>query len=903
MICERAEENVRDSHCNDSESDDDQPLAALKNGLRCVDCDVSFLNKNYLYNHLLHHVQQPYLILDRVQVPNPPLRITLKNRCGNNFEIVSPVPSPSTSEPGCRSDSLDEVPREDEHITAESEFYEGRADFDEFQDGSFENFDEQPGQSDVENQDPFGHLGGPEEVSEDISLPESSQSSDPGATDDRTDVNFSPNLAEVIGGAFLADIDSPISFENSSEQTADSSKDNLSRTSSSNEGGTTAGIPARSGSLAASPAYGNIAEAEPTPPPEQSPPTEYPKIKIKTTGLFKDPEPQGCTVTEITDDNPTGDPNLNHFFSGGNSGPPVWNTPSIDDPLKLPDSDSLLSIFNNDQNKDLGYSSSSDNEFISLDSFSERNRGAMQLYNSTTTVATSSPLDSLTGLPMQALAQQVSRLNPGPSGQQGMHQQNVLINIQQFPAQPQQPYAQPQPMYPPHHYPPHPGQPPMHQPYPYQPPNPIYNPYPPAPGFAPQHPPRPHMPPPPPQIGQMQPPPPQMGPPPGQPPNAMVPSSQSQPMPPPNQMHQQQPNMQSGYRPPMPPTNRPPAPRGPLQNSPRMPGGTRPAIMNRTPGMRPRAPLVRPRVGGIQPMRGPGQIRPRIPNSVRQTSPIKRPDHGNSALPTKRKRVDVLTPSDKDDDDCHVICMQPKNTGLPQIESVQGGPESVENSIMKLPDSITLVKNPSQKCSSANPQKSEAKAVANVLASRGITVTSPGKTKESPTKSGGGSALSLNGAVSIVAKNAAKSSEPPVPTVDLTNDTPGSSGNVAANKNRPGLPYLCDLCPAQYPNAMGLSKHRQTYHKTSSGLCELGVPLINIKQPGLMQKMSQLGINHYIPLPAAGADGLYALPIISAKNPGNVAALGATQMLSLGPARVIPRPSNTANPNAQQIRK
>lgn len=44
----------------------------------------------------------------------------------------------------------------------------------------------------------------------------------------------------------------------------------------------------------------------------------------------------------------------------------------------MPDNDNLLSMFNNEQsNKDLGYSSSSDNEFISLDTFNERNRGAM----------------------------------------------------------------------------------------------------------------------------------------------------------------------------------------------------------------------------------------------------------------------------------------------------------------------------------------------------------------------------------------------------------------------------------------------------------------------------------------------------------------------------------------------
>lgn len=44
--------------------------------------------------------------------------------------------------------------------------------------------------------------------------------------------------------------------------------------------------------------------SEATPPPHSTPsPTEYPKIRIKTTGLLKEP----VTITEITDDNPTGD--------------------------------------------------------------------------------------------------------------------------------------------------------------------------------------------------------------------------------------------------------------------------------------------------------------------------------------------------------------------------------------------------------------------------------------------------------------------------------------------------------------------------------------------------------------------------------------------------------------------
>lgn len=141
-----------------------------------------------------------------------------------------------------------------------------------------------------------------------------------------------------------------------------------------------------------------------------------------------------------------------------------------------------------------------------------------------------------------------------------------------------------------------------------------------------------------------------------------------------------------------------------------------------------------------------------------------------------------------------------------------------------------------------------------------------------------------------------------LPTVDLTDDTaPGPQSLTSSQKQRPGLPFRCDLCPAQYPNAIGLNKHRQSYHKTTGGMCELGIPLINLKQPGVIQKLSTLGINNYIPLPASGPDGMYALPIINSRNPGNVAGMGANVMLSLGPVRTIPKPQNNMGTAAKQI--
>ncbi|XP_044264828.1 pollen-specific leucine-rich repeat extensin-like protein 1 isoform X3 [Tribolium madens] len=729
---------------NFSDSDDLNPL-------RCWDCNINFTSRHFLYGHLFHHIKQPQVQLTRVQLP--PLKITLKSKTGNSFEIVtSPSNSPSTT------DNLAE-------------------------------FEEEKGESHEEDRI--------EEESE----------------QEEANVSFSPNFAEVNVAASPANSDSPKIEEIMGEGSE----------------------------------CGSIPGAEPTPPPEPS--GDYPKIRIKTTGLLKEP----LTITEITDDNPE---------EGGEEGKKDngWNN-SMEDPLKLPGTDDILSIFNNNERaKDFGFTTS-DSEFIPLDRLDDRNRGALQLYNQNH--GNQNPLNSLAGLPMEALAQQVSRLQPTSNG---MHQQNVLINIQQFPQAP----PHPPPYQPPHMY--HPPPQPMYpQPYqPYQPPNPMY--YPPATGY-PQHmppPPQPQMPP----MGQ----PPQMG---------QPPSSQAQ---------QNQP-----YRP-MGPRQQPPPRQMPPQ---RMPGQP---MNQRQPMVRQRAPMIRPRGGGMTAVRS---IRPRMPvaqnGHVRQPS-VKRTQEQIQALQAKKKRLDVLTP-DKDDEDCQVICMQPKNTdgGLPQIESVQGGTaEPSESSVMHLSDSITLsVRNPQPRPQS--PKKADAKAVANILATRGITVTATPKPKEKNDTQKNTSSippqLNLNSAVSIIpsAKNNNKQpnssgKESHLPTVDLTDDASAVSQQMKTSSpgpkpaQRQGLPFRCDLCPAQYPNALGLSKHRQNYHKTSSGMCEIGVPLINLKQPGIFQKLSSLGIFNYIPLPSSGPDGMFALPIINGRNPGNVAALGATTMLTLGPVRNIPRP-------------
>jgi hypothetical protein len=153
--------------------------------------------------------------------------------------------------------------------------------------------------------------------------------------------------------------------------------------------------------------------------------------------------------------------------------------------------------------------------------------------------------------------------------------------------------------------------------------------------------------------------------------------------------------------------------------------------------------------------------------------------------------MDVLLPDRHDDADCHVIAMQKRTDSGPVIGNVQGAANNSgrPESMIHLTDSITLsVRQPQggvgvgQPIASGGKNKSDAKAVANILATRGITVTPAGGTggrsvaQQSPqqpqrqarpppaTQSAAPAAsqpvttLNLNSAISIIAQPTASSS-------------------------------------------------------------------------------------------------------------------------------------------------
>ncbi|XP_066584487.1 transcription factor Zelda-like isoform X2 [Prorops nasuta] len=373
---------------------------------------------------------------------------------------------------------------------------------------------------------------------------------------------------------------------------------------------------------------------------------------------------------------------------------------------------------------------------------------------------------------------------------------------------------------------------------------------------------------------------------------------------------------------------------------------------------------------------------PRIPQQAPVTRQrMKRPpqqaiplSQQNSSI--KQRRMDVLLPDRNEDADCHVIAQQKRNDGLPMIQDVQGATSQQSNrtdSTIHLTDSITLsVRQPAQtQNTSSSGKKSDAKAVANVLAARGITVTpaanknkgnEPNKQQQAPLQQQRSSvqqqqpplnvtALNLNSAISIIptssqrkqqeqaqfavpqnkqSKSAVNEVERPPrpPTVDLTQDTPPPPQMPVVRRGRPPramltcqvcdksfqnqemlsqhmathrapskLLHKCNLCAAQYPTAQALLAHKQAYHKevdtlAQNGGAELALPVVDLKSPHVLNRLSNLGIQSYIPLSQLSAQtgGYFGLPIITidgARNPNicNLGALGATSILSLGPLK------------------
>lgn len=93
--------------------------------------------------------------------------------------------------------------------------------------------------------------------------------------------------------------------------------------------------------------------------------------------------------------------------------------------------------------------------------------------------------------------------------------------------------------------------------------------------------------------------------------------------------------------------------------------------------------------------------------------------------------------------------------------------------------------------------------------------------------------------------------------------------------------------------------HKRTYHKepqdqnSNNNSGELAIPIVDLKSQQVLNRLSSLGIQSYIPLSHLNSQtgGYFGLPIITidgTRNISHLGALGASSLLSLGPLKHLP---------------
>lgn len=306
--------------------------------------------------------------------------------------------------------------------------------------------------------------------------------------------------------------------------------------------------------------------------------------------------------------------------------------------------------------------------------------------------------------------------------------------------------------------------------------------------------------------------------------------------------------------------------------------GTRPRMA--TPrGLR---PSIRP---GIQVQ---GQVRPQKPG---MRMPMKRPG-GMVGGPTQKRRTDMLLPGKHDNEDCQVMAMQKQRDGMPMIHSVQGAKDK-----LNFGSQISVTKKTVNK---------EASAMANVLASRGISIKQKQKSRSPSPERPVPHIPNLGAGMSI--KHTSKASNFSIPEAKV------GSGMLACrvckkmfvNQNslsvhmsnahpQSKVPvFKCDECPASYPKSLQLQHHKRVFHNVTGPNRELGLPVVDLSQEDNLKRLSNLGIYSFIPLAnREQASGCFGIPVISVHNAQNgltnsLQALGADGLLSLGPLKPLP---------------
>ncbi|XP_023942647.2 uncharacterized protein LOC112049108 [Bicyclus anynana] len=312
--------------------------------------------------------------------------------------------------------------------------------------------------------------------------------------------------------------------------------------------------------------------------------------------------------------------------------------------------------------------------------------------------------------------------------------------------------------------------------------------------------------------------------------------------------------------------------------------GTRP----RMPSVRGQRPTIRPGIQVHGQVRG-GKIGPRMP--------MKRPGAMvGVGGPGQKRRPDMLLPGKHDNEDCQVMALQKQREGLPLIHSVQGAKDK-----LNIGSQISITKK-------SNPVNKEANAMANVLASRGISVKQKQKSRSPSPDRPLPHIPNLGAGMSI--KHTSKSSKFSIPEakvgagmysckickkmfmnqtslqVHMSNAHPQTTSKIPM--------FKCDECPASYPKSLQLQHHKRVFHNVSGPNRELGLPVVDLSQEDNLKRLSNLGIYSFIPLANRElANGCFGIPVISVHNMQNgltssLQALGADGLLSLGPLKPLP---------------
>lgn len=103
----------------------------------------------------------------------------------------------------------------------------------------------------------------------------------------------------------------------------------------------------------------------------------------------------------------------------------------------------------------------------------------------------------------------------------------------------------------------------------------------------------------------------------------------------------------------------------------------------------------------------------------------------------------------------------------------------------------------------------------------------------------------------------------------------------------------CNRCSAVFGTSRALSTHKKKEHRSKKA--QTAIPIINLRSTDTLDRLSRLGVHHYIPLAHlmsldTDTGESFGLPIIDVDGSDNlrtcnIDALGATSILTLGPLK------------------